>query len=95
MENSRQDSSSQRGRNPRKNSSSQRGRNSRKDSADSPFSMLNSVNTEIFITLNNQRRLNNKSFRAALRRAMRDDLIRNSAPCAAPSFSILNYPFSI
>ncbi len=32
MENSRKDSSSQRGRNSRKNSSSQRGRNSRKDS---------------------------------------------------------------
>ena len=32
MENSRKDSSSQRGRNSRKDSSSQRGRNSRKDS---------------------------------------------------------------
>ena len=43
MENSRQDSSSQRGRNSRKNSSSQRGRNSRKDSDifNFPFSILN------------------------------------------------------
>ena len=46
-------------------SPAQRGRNSRKNSPDSPFSMLNSVNTEIFITLNDQRRLNNKSFRTA------------------------------
>ena len=43
MENSRKDSSSQRGRNSRKNSSSQRGRNSRKDSdiCNFPFSILN------------------------------------------------------
>ena len=43
MENSHQDSSSQRGRNSRKNSSSQRGRNSRKDSDifNFPFSILN------------------------------------------------------
>ena len=43
MENSRQDSSSQRGRNSRTNSSSQRGRNSRKSSDifNFPFSILN------------------------------------------------------
>ena len=43
MENSRKDSSSQRGRNSRKNSSSQRGRNSRKNSDifNFPFSILN------------------------------------------------------
>ena len=53
--------------------SAQRGRNSRKDSADAPFSMLNSVNTEIFITLNDQRRLNNKSFRTAAFSALDHD----------------------
>ena len=43
MENSRKNSSSQRGRNSRKNSSSQRGRNSRKSSDifHFPFSILN------------------------------------------------------
>ena len=43
MENSRKNSSSQRGRNSRKNSLSQRGRNSRKDSDifNFPFSILN------------------------------------------------------
>ena len=43
MENSRKDSSSQRGRNSRKNSSSQRGWNSRKhsDIFNFPFSILN------------------------------------------------------
>ena len=56
--------------------SAQRGRNSRKDSADAPFSMLNSVNTEIFITLNDQWRLNNKSFRAAAFSALDHDNAR-------------------
>ena len=35
--------------------------------------MLNSVNTEIFITLNDQRRLNNKSFRTAAFSALDHD----------------------